>query len=65
MVTIAAIQPRLLKVGDLRSTTVGAAYLTIRPADGDHEHAAILVLGEELDSLLESLWAFHVLKVAH
>jgi hypothetical protein len=52
MVAIAAIDPRLLKIGDFFRVALWTAYLAIGPADSDHELAAILEISEELDGLL-------------
>src|SRR5438105_524021 len=64
MVTIAAVEPRILKVGHLVRATVGAAHLAVRPAHCDHELTAVLELAKELDCLLECFGAFHATNVA-
>lgn len=64
MIAITAIKPRLLQVCHFLGTAVWTANFAIRPANGDHELRAVLVLGEELDCFLECLWRFHVATVA-
>src|SRR5258705_9598081 len=61
---IAAIQSRLLQIGDFLRLAVGAAHDAIQPANARHELATVVIIAEELDCLLESLWGFHAPKVA-
>ena len=62
MSAIAAVEPRVFKVGDFVSAALRAAHLAIRPANGDHELAAVLEIAEVLDGFLECLWCFSCSK---
>jgi hypothetical protein len=64
MVAIAAIETRILEVGDLLGVASRAANLAVRPAHRYHELAAVLVVAEELDCLLECFGTFHAVNVA-
>src|SRR5262249_52507373 len=59
MVAIAAIQTGLFQIGNFLRVALRTAHLAIRPADRDHEFAAIVVIAEMLNCLLKSLNVFH------
>src|ERR1700687_1203203 len=52
VIAVAAVDPRLRKVGYLLGVALRAADLAIGPADCDHELAAVLEVAEELDGFL-------------
>src|SRR5262249_26325276 len=64
VVAIAAIQAGLCKIGNFLRATLRTAHLAIKPANGDHEFAAIVIITEMLDCLLKSLKVFHASRVA-
>src|SRR5215831_10551307 len=64
MLSVAAVQACFLKVGNFLRAAVRAAHFAIKPANGNHELPAVVVIAEELDGFLKSLWRFHAPKVA-
>jgi hypothetical protein len=64
MVPIAAVQAGFRQIGDFLGVAARAAHNFIQPADRNHEFAAVLVVAEELDGLLQGFWCFHAQTVA-
>ena len=61
---VASVQASLAEIGEVLRATFGTADLAIRPANGDHELAAVLKVAKVLNRLLESGGRFHTTKVA-
>lgn len=63
VVAVAAIHSRFFEIGHFLAAAIGTADDTVRPADFDHESAAILVISEVLDSFLECSRFVHNVRI--
>jgi len=59
MVAVAAIYAGLCQIGNFVRVTIRTADFAVRPANGNHEFAAVVVIAEMLDGLLQGLDVFH------
>src|SRR5207302_10088544 len=52
-----------LKIRNFFGITLRPTSLAIRPANCDHELAAVFKIAEVTDSFLKSIWCFHAIKI--